>query len=432
MSAAVVAGARPARAVRDAWQAGAVSTTTRPGGLLGRWSEPQKFDAYTRGSLYLVSASEPVLVALAVAQRPVAAAWVVPAVVLTLAHTVACVVVLRAGLARASVGTGPSVRQVVALVALGVATVAVLAGTGGWGSEGLRVDPRTGAVLVVVVATLGALSPLLRTVPLLALLLGAVAAVLGVRAAAGATSDEVVRTLLVSVSAAAVVLSYRASAWTVAVVWELERARVAHARLAVAEERLRFSRDLHDVVGRALTAVAVKSELAAELAYRGRDGAGGQMLEVRDLAHDTLREVRAVVEGYRAADLAAELVGARSVLRSAGVEVRVTGEDVARGLPAVAAEALAWAVREGTTNVVRHADARTCELALVAQRGGDVLLRVANDGVRARPAGPGGGAGLRGLTERLAPLGGAVSAATDGDRFVLEVRVPAVAREVVA
>src|SRR5690606_9016579 len=111
--------------------------------------------------------------------------------------------------------------------------------------------------------------------------------------------------------------SFRISAWMLGVVWEQERTRTVHARLAVAEERLRFSRDLHDVVGRTLSAIAVKSELAAELARRGQEGAVDQMLEVRELAQDSLKEARSVVAGYRTADLAAELEGDRLLLRSA-------------------------------------------------------------------------------------------------------------------
>lgn len=425
MSAAVLR-TPAADGVRGAWQAGAVRTTTRPAGLLGRWSDPEKVDAYTRGSLYVASAAEPVVLLVVVAQRPVEAAWAVPGAVLVLAHMVACMLVLRAGLARSAAAPGPSRALVATTVALAVGAGVVLVGTGGWVGDGVRVDPRVGVVLVLATATLGALAPRVRARDLLLVLGAVVAAALAVQVVVGgADAGEVLRTAFVTLSVVAVLLSYRVSAWMVDVVWELERARVTQAQLAVAEERLRFSRDLHDVVGRALTAVAVKSELAAELASRGRDGAGGHMLEVRDLAHDTLREVRAVVEGYRAADLGAELVGARSVLRSAGVEVRVAGEDVAGRLGRAAAEALGWVVREGVTNVVRHADARTCELTL-ATTGDAAVLRIANDGVRARTS-DGGGAGLRGLAERLVPLGGHVTTTAGDDRFVLEARVPVTA-----
>jgi two-component system, NarL family, sensor histidine kinase DesK len=234
-------------------------------------------------------------------------------------------------------------------------------------------------------------------------------------------------------------LSFRISGWMLGVVWEQERTRTVHARLAVAEERLRFSRDLHDVVGRTLSAIAVKSELAAELARRGQDGAVTQMLEVRELAQDSLREVRGVVSGLRTADLAAELTGARSVLRSAGIETRVIGEDAR--LPEDVQQALAWVVREAVTNVVRHAHPRRCtiDLDVVVPDGADrdrsaqARLTVTNDGVRdgpgdAPPAGDAGpaarGSGLIGLRERLTEVGGQLATSVDGDRFTLCATVP--------
>ena len=160
--------------------------------------------------------------------------------------------------------------------------------------------------------------------------------------------------------------------------------------------------------GRTLSVVAVKSELAAELAARGRPGAEEQMLEVRRIAQDALREVRAVVAGYRTADLAAELVGARSVLRSAGIETTVHGEETPVG-PA-AQEALAWAVREGVTNVVRHSTARTCTITSTATVR-RASVEVINDGVPTGVAAAGGrarssGSGLVGLAERLDGAGG--------------------------
>ena len=91
------------------------------------------------------------------------------------------------------------------------------------------------------------------------------------------------------------VLTCRSSASTLRLMSELDRSRTAHARLAVAEERLRFARDLHDVLGRNLSLIAVQSELAAELARRGDQDAAGQMLQVRQVAHESLREMRAVV-----------------------------------------------------------------------------------------------------------------------------------------
>ena len=85
--------------------------------------------------------------------------------------------------------------------------------------------------------------------------------------------------------------------------WEAERAREVETRLAVAEERLRFGRDLHDVLGRNLSVISLKSELAVQLARRGRPEAVEQMIEVQRIAQESQREVRAVVRGYREADL---------------------------------------------------------------------------------------------------------------------------------
>src|SRR5690606_36238629 len=96
--------------------------------------------------------------------------------------------------------------------------------------------------------------------------------------------------------------------------WDQERRRELDARLAAAEERLRFSRDLHDTFGRTLSTVAVKAELAAELASRGKDGAVEEMREVRRVAEEALKEMRELVAGIRSPELSVELEGARSLL----------------------------------------------------------------------------------------------------------------------
>ncbi|WP_380277539.1 sensor histidine kinase [Kitasatospora purpeofusca] len=196
--------------------------------------------------------------------------------------------------------------------------------------------------------------------------------------------------------------SCRSFAWLQSVVWELDTAREAQARLAVAEERLRFSRDLHDVMGRNLTTIALKSELAVQLARRGRPEAADQMAEVQRIAQESQREVRDVVRGYRTADLHAEAIGARAVLRSADVVCEIDlGEDADR-LPAPVQSVLGWVIREATTNVLRHSEAGNCSIRL--RREDDrAVLELENDGVPAVPLpSQGSGTGLRGLRERLA------------------------------
>ncbi|WP_405862027.1 histidine kinase [Streptomyces sp. NBC_01515] len=223
------------------------------------------------------------------------------------------------------------------------------------------------------------------------------------------------------------------SVWLLDAVYELDEARETRARLAVAEERLRFGRDLHDVMGRNLSVIALKSELAVQLARRGRTEAVEQMIEVQRIARESQREVRDVVRGYREADLRLELAGAQGVLAAAGIDCEVTGD--AAGLPVEVQSALGWVVREATTNVLRHGDAGRCVVGVRVEEG-RVVLTVENDG--AKVAGGGdvgasddgggggkGGSGLVGLRERLTAVGGELEAgAVDGDRFRVVATVP--------
>lgn len=218
------------------------------------------------------------------------------------------------------------------------------------------------------------------------------------------------------------------SVWLLKAVLELDAARETRTRLAVAEERLRFGRDLHDVMGRNLAVIALKSELAVQLARRERPEAVEQMIEVQRIARESQKEVREVVRGYREVDLGVELLGAQGVLTAAGVECTVTGS--ASELPTAVQSALGWVVREATTNVLRHGDAGHCRVSLQV-KGARVVLTVENDGVeRDRvPSTPTSkGSGLVGLRERLSAVDGTLEAGpVDGDRFrvVAEVPLPA-------
>ncbi|RKS74539.1 two-component system sensor histidine kinase DesK [Actinomadura pelletieri DSM 43383] len=210
--------------------------------------------------------------------------------------------------------------------------------------------------------------------------------------------------------------------------WEMHRethaARDALARLAVTEERLRFSRDLHDLLGHSLSLIAVKSELAMRTARTDPDRAATEMADVRRTAREALREVRAAVSGYRAIELDTELVGARAVLEAAGIRCEIG--DPQDALPSEVRSVLAWIIREGVTNVIKHSGARRCEVTLTAYDG-SVVLEMGNDGVR----GDGGvredgsGSGLTGLAERVAVLGGEITAGRHGrDGFLLRAVVP--------
>jgi two-component system, NarL family, sensor histidine kinase DesK len=230
------------------------------------------------------------------------------------------------------------------------------------------------------------------------------------------------------------VFTGRSSAWYIAFIRELEEARGVQARLAVAEERLRFSRDLHDVMGRNLSAIALKSELAVQLVQRGSaaEASVEQMAEVQRIARQSQSEVRAVVRGYREADLFTELAGARGILRAAGVNCRADegGPDQVELRRPVQA-ALGWVVREGATNVLRHADASWCTVSVGTDAvGAKALLVMENDGAH-EPSDALTGSGLAGLRERLGGLGGTLRVEGDSDMgtFRLTAEVPLGSRE---
>ncbi|MGW1296892.1 sensor histidine kinase [Streptomyces sp. NPDC002533] len=243
-------------------------------------------------------------------------------------------------------------------------------------------------------------------------------------AAFGGTGTPLLATALtIALAAVLVISSVRPSGWSLSVMWQAEEARDMQARLAVAEERLRFGRDMHDVLGRNLSVIALKSELAVELAQRGNPAAVDQMVEVQRIARASQQEVRDVVRGYREADLPTELMGARGVLQAAGISVTVEGADGPAGIgaPVAVQAALGWVVRETATNVLRHGDPRHCSIRLTRTRDA-VVLEVENDGAGATdPLGgadgrdDGGGSGLAGLRERLGALGGTLTAGPVGD-----------------
>lgn len=199
-----------------------------------------------------------------------------------------------------------------------------------------------------------------------------------------------------------------------AVITELREARGELARAAVAEERLRFSRDLHDLLGHTLSVMVVKAEAVRRLASRDAGAAARQAADIEAVGREALDEVRAVVTGYRGRGLTAELAAAREALAGAGIAVTVAVP--AAPPPAEADALLGWAVREGVTNVVRHSGARTCEIRLEG-----TVLEIGDDG-----RGAGGhpfGNGLRGLAERVAALGGTLEAGGE-DGFRLRVTLP--------
>jgi two-component system sensor histidine kinase DesK len=206
---------------------------------------------------------------------------------------------------------------------------------------------------------------------------------------------------------------------------ELQAARKELARLAVTEERLRFARDLHDLVGRNLSLITLKSELAGRLATASPERAAEEMREVERTARESLAEVREAVAGYRRPTLEAELEGAREMLQAAGISCTIENEAGVLGvLNPVADATLAWAVREGVTNVIRHSRAANCEIRL-SMDDETANAEVIDDGPSAVGEEPEKGSGLAGVAERVSENGGRLEAGPlfEGG-FRLYVRLP--------
>jgi two-component system sensor histidine kinase DesK len=318
----------------------------------------------------------------------------------------------------------PLPRRLLALgwgAALASATVGVLALRGG------SQDAVAWSVTSPLVTLLVACSASWRTRPL-ALVGAGVGVLVGIAelSASQPPSSALVLGVMYATMVIVCAVSFRFSVWVLDLVREMERTRGVQSQLAVAEERLRFSRDLHDVMGRNLSAIAVKSQLAGELVRRGRPDAAEEVAGIGRLAEDSLREVREVVRGHRSTDLAGELAGARSVLRAAGVACTVHGEDAGPTLPREAQTAFGWVAREAVTNVLRHSQATSCTITL-RTAGGKAELEVVNDGVlevvgtRDAPT----GTGLKGLGERLAAVGGSLETRLEGTSFLLTAYLPA-------
>jgi two-component system sensor histidine kinase DesK len=198
------------------------------------------------------------------------------------------------------------------------------------------------------------------------------------------------------------------------------REQLAHA--AVSEERLRFARDLHDLLGQNLSVLVLKSELVAkQLPADSDESVRQEMRDIAQVARKALNDVREAVTGYRRPTLAAEISNARSALRTAGISFLV--EDGVGPLPAEQETVLAWCLREAVTNVVRHSRAAKCE-ARLSRVNGTIRLDVADDGKGATSLE--GGSGLVGMRERVETVGGTVDVGSkSGGGLQVKVAVPA-------
>jgi len=188
--------------------------------------------------------------------------------------------------------------------------------------------------------------------------------------------------------------------------------------LEINEERNRMARDMHDILGHSLTVIALKTELATRLVDTAPDQVKAELTEVQSLARSALADVRATVNSYRELSLAGELARATNVLTSAGIraDLPLTVEVVDPELR----ELFAWVVREGVTNIVRHAHASLCKVELTTDS-----IEVTDDGIGLDSSSASDGHGLEGLRQRCQDNGADLTAGTPSSGKGTALRVSA-------
>lgn len=200
---------------------------------------------------------------------------------------------------------------------------------------------------------------------------------------------------------------------------ELALAREEIKMLAVAEERARVARDLHDVLGHSLTTITVKAGLTRRILESSGDveRALEQVHDVERLSRLALTEIRATVSGYRKVSLPAEIAGAKAALTAAGISAELP--QAVDDVPGELQEPFGYVLREGVTNVIRHSGASRCWIRL-----GQSWIEITDNGTSKSTVDSGNG--LSGLRERLAKVGGRLTAARGGEGgFVLRAEVSA-------
>ncbi|WP_460073546.1 sensor histidine kinase [Streptomyces sp. YKOK-I1] len=248
---------------------------------------------------------------------------------------------------------------------------------------------------------------------------GAVLMLVGLRTDTGDAANLLVLVLLIGFAMTGVSQLVRTTV-------ELRKARATVAQLAANEERLRLARDLHDLLGHSLSLITLKSELAGRMLPDHPEKAAQQVADIEQVSRQALVDVREAVTGYRRPRLAAELAGTQVALTAAGITAVTPAEPALDGVPEESESALAWALREAVTNVVRHSGATRCTVEVHRRQtldGPRLELCVEDNGSGGSGKGPGNG--LTGLIERLEKAGGTLEAGRVEQGFRLTARVPA-------
>ena len=299
--------------------------------------------------------------------------------------------------------------------ALVLATVGMWFPLRAWAQEGQDPWAWLAGLTVAACALVGARSGVVAVVVLTAV------AVIG-----GPDGTVGERLLTAGACALALWLMCQVMVWLLRLLAAADAERGAQAELAVAQERLRVSRELHDVLGHRLGVIAMKAELTADLVERDPTAAAAEAAEIRRLAARTLADSRGAVHGRTPLDLTAQLRAADLVLTSAGARVSLAADaEAVDRLPEHLSRLLAAVVREAVTNILRHSDARTVAMRLTGTPAGDVL-EIVNDGARTpEDQRSGGGTGLAALAARCSASGGRLVAGPREDgRFAVLAQLP--------
>ena len=348
----------------------------------------------------------PVILGGVLLQLPDGAPAVVADLVLVAAGAAACVVAVLASWPR------PTRRSSLAVAVLAVAVAAGSLAWSTWSPAWLLVAMSAAVALPTRVA--------LVAVPACALASG------WTLSRWGATRDELLAQVFVVLLAGVAAAAF---ARLVSTADELRRTREELAEAAVARERERFSRDLHDTLGHTLSVMVVKAAVVRRLVPTDPVAAAEHAADIEAVGRQAMAQLRDTVDGAVVPRLADELREAQTSLAAAGIRATVPA---APPVPPVAAGPLAWAVREGVTNVLRHSGASECRVD-VTREGGRVRLTITDDGIGAPTASddPAAGAGraarrggLDGLADRLSAARGGLDVAPGGDGFTLTAWVP--------
>lgn len=302
-------------------------------------------------------------------------------------------------------------------------TLILIAAFGVLALAGSAVNSGASVFVVYAAATAGRLHPTRRAVQVIAVLVGLVLPMALISPAPMPWRFAALAPVLLFTPAVGAASIFDAERHRTA--QRLRRADEEIERLATIAERERIARDLHDLLGHTLSVIVLKSQLAGRLVRADPDRAAAEVEDIEQIGREALSEVRAAVAGYRVRGLAAELDGARVALEAAGVEVEVTIDPA--DLRPEQESALAMALREAVTNVVRHAGAQRATISITTV-GGAVRLEVSDDGRGS--VGP-AGSGITGMRERIVALGGSVDVGSprrrdDGHGTVVAVTVPLV------